>query len=97
MFMEDAPAGLDIPIMTAVPLAEIPGVPSSPRPPCLDHHLGIRFPERPLAVRKGTDPRAVLRDANEVLTSRFGIRHSTLQTEECDEPACPTGSCEDSY
>ena len=28
----------------------------------------------------------------EVLTSRFGIRHSTLQTEEADEPFCPTGT-----
>jgi hypothetical protein len=45
-------------------------------------------------VRKGTDPRAILRDASEVLTSRFGIRHSTLQTEEADEPSCPTGTCE---
>jgi hypothetical protein len=45
-------------------------------------------------VRKGTDPRAVLQNANEVLTSVFGIRHSTLQTEEADEPACPTGTCE---
>ena len=45
-------------------------------------------------VRKGTDPRAVLGDANEVLISRFGIRHSTLQTEEADEPSCPTGTCE---
>jgi cobalt-zinc-cadmium efflux system protein len=47
-----------------------------------------------LTVRKGTDVRAVLQDANEALTSRFGIRHSTLQTEEGDEPACPTGTCE---
>ena len=47
-----------------------------------------------LTVRKGADPQAVLRDANEVLTSRFGIRHSTLQTEETDEPSCPTGTCE---
>jgi hypothetical protein len=30
----------------------------------------------------------------EALTSRFGIRHPTLQTEEADEPACPTGTCE---
>jgi hypothetical protein len=44
-------------------------------------------------VRKGTDPRAVLGDANEVLISRLGIRHSTLQTEEADEPSCPTGTC----
>jgi cobalt-zinc-cadmium efflux system protein len=47
-----------------------------------------------LTVRKGTDPRAVLRDANEVLISRFGIRHSTLQIEECGEDGCLTGTCE---
>jgi len=45
-------------------------------------------------VRKGMDPRAVRRDASEVLKSRFGIRHSTFQTEEADEPSCPTGTCE---
>ena len=31
-----------------------------------------------LTIRNGTDPRAVLREANNVLTSRFGIRRSTL-------------------
>jgi len=93
VFMEGAPAGLDIPIMRRA-LAEIPGV--------LDVHdfhvwtitSGFVSLSAHLTVRKGTDPRAVLRDANEVLTSRFGIRHSTLQTEESDEPSCPTGTCE---
>jgi cobalt-zinc-cadmium efflux system protein len=90
IFMEGAPAGLDIPGMNRA-LVEVPGV--------LDLHVwtitsGFVSLSAHLTVRKGTDQRAVLRDANEVLTSRFDIRHSTLQTEEADEPCCPTGTCE---
>jgi len=93
VFMEGAPAGLDIPGLNRA-LIEVPGV--------LDVHdlhvwtitSGFISLSAHLMVRKGTDPRAVLRDANEVLTFRFGIRHSTLQTEEADEPSCPTGTCE---
>jgi cobalt-zinc-cadmium efflux system protein len=85
--------GLDIPGINRA-LVEVPGV--------LDVHdfhvwtitSGFVSLSAHLTVRKGTDPRAILRDANEVLTSRFGIRHSTLQTEEADESACPTGTCE---
>ncbi|MCJ7644370.1 MAG: cation diffusion facilitator family transporter [Candidatus Aminicenantes bacterium] len=94
IFMEGAPAGLDIPGMNRA-LVEVPGV--------LDVHdfhvwtitSGFISLSAHLTVRKGTDPRAVLRDANNILTSRFGIRHSTIQTEEADEPSCPTGTCED--
>ena len=68
--------GLDIPGINRA-LVEVPGV--------LDLHVwtitsGFISLSAHLPVRKGTDPRAVLRDANNVLTSRFGIRHSTLQT-----------------
>jgi cobalt-zinc-cadmium efflux system protein len=93
VFMEGAPAGLDIPGMNRA-LVEVAGV--------LDVHdlhvwtitSGFVSLSAHLTVGKGTDLRAVLRDANKVLTSRFGIRHSTLQTEEADEPSCPTGTCE---
>jgi len=93
VFMEGAPAGLDIPGMNRA-LVEVPGV--------LDVHdlhvwtitSGFVSLSGHLTVRKGTDPRAVLRDANEVLISRFGIRHSTLQIEECGEDGCLTGTCE---
>jgi cobalt-zinc-cadmium efflux system protein len=93
VFMEGAPAGLDIPGMNRA-LVEVPGV--------LDVHdlhvwtitSGFVSLSAHLTVRKGTDPRAVLRDANEVLISRFGIRHSTLQIEECGEDGCLTGTCE---
>jgi len=47
-----------------------------------------------LDVRKGTDPQSVLKRANEVLTSDFGISHSTLQIEESENSTCATSSCD---
>ncbi len=94
IFMEGVPAHID-PEALERALRAVPGVSS-----VHDLHVwtitsGFVSLSAHLTVRKGGDPRAVLKDANEVLTSRFGIRHSTLQTEETDEPSCPTGTCED--
>ena len=93
VFMEGVPGHIDAEALEKA-LGAVPGVLS-----VHDLHVwtitsGFVSLSAHLIVRKGTDVRAVLRDANEVLTSRFGIRHSTLQTEEGDEPACPTGTCE---
>ncbi len=93
VFMEGVPGHIDAEALEKA-LGAVPGVLS-----VHDLHVwtitsGFISLSAHLTVRKGTDVRAVLRDANEVLTSRFGIRHSTLQTEEGDEPACPTGTCE---
>lgn len=94
IFMEGVPAHID-PEALERALRAVPGVSS-----VHDLHVwtitsGFVSLSAHLTVRKGGDPRAILRDANELLTSRFGIRHSTLQTEETDEPSCPTGTCED--
>ena len=93
VFMEGVPPDIDAGALEKA-LGAVPGVLS-----VHDLHVwtitsGFVSLSAHLTVRKGADVRAVLRDANEVLTSRFGIRHSTLQTEEGDEPACPTGTCE---
>jgi cobalt-zinc-cadmium efflux system protein len=93
VFMEGVPGHIDAEALEKA-LGAVPGVLS-----VHDLHVwtitsGFVSLSAHLTVRKGTDARTVLRDANEVLTSRFGIRHSTLQTEEGDEPACPTGTCE---
>lgn len=94
IFMEGVPAHID-PEALERALRAVPGVSS-----VHDLHVwtitsGFVSLSAHLTVRKAGDPRAVLKDANEVLTARFGIRHSTLQTEETDEPSCPTGTCED--
>ena len=93
IFMEGVPVDLDAAALDRA-LREVPGVLS-----VHDLHVwtitsGFISLSAHLRIRKGTDARAVLRDANEMLTSRFAIRHSTLQTEEADEPECPTGTCE---
>ncbi len=93
VFMEGVPGHIDAEALEKA-LGAVPGVLS-----VHDLHVwtitsGFVSLSAHLTVRKGADARTVLRDANEVLTSRFGIRHSTLQTEEGDEPACPTGTCE---
>ena len=93
IFMEGAPAHLDAGSLERA-LEAVPGVTS-----VHDLHVwtitsGFISLSAHLMVRKDADPQAVLRDANEVLTTRFGIRHSTLQTEETDDPSCPTGTCE---
>jgi len=93
VFMEGVPPDIDAESLEKA-LSAVPGVLS-----VHDLHVwtitsGFVSLSAHLTVRKGADARAVLCDANEVLTSRFGIRHSTLQTEEGDEPACPTGTCE---
>ncbi len=95
VFMEGVPPDIDAGALEKA-LGAVPGVLS-----VHDLHVwtitsGFVSLSAHLTVRKGADVRAVLRDANEVLISRFGIRHSTLQTEEGDEPACPTGTCEGS-
>ncbi len=92
IFMEGVPAHID-PEALERALRAVPGVSS-----VHDLHVwtitsGFVSLSAHLTVRKGGDPRAILKDANDVLTSRFGIRHSTLQTEETDEPSCPTGTC----
>ena len=94
IFMEGAPAHMDAESLERA-LGAVPGVTS-----VHDLHVwtitsGFISLSAHLTVRKDADPQAVLRDANEVLTTRFGIRHSTLQTEEADDPSCPTGTCEE--
>ena len=93
IFMEGVPAHIDAGSLERA-LGAVPGVTS-----VHDLHVwtitsGFISLSAHLTVRKDADPQAVLRDANEVLTTRFGIRHSTLQTEETDDPSCPTGTCE---
>ncbi len=94
IFMEGVPAHID-PAALERALRAVPGVSS-----VHDLHVwtitsGFVSLSAHLTVHKGADPGAVLRVANEVLASRFDIRHSTLQTEETGEPSCPTGTCED--
>jgi len=93
IFMEGVPAHIDAESLERA-LRAIPGVMS-----VHDLHVwtitsGFVSLSSHLTVRKCGDSQSVLRDANEVLTSRFGIRHSTLQIEETDDPSCPTGTCE---
>lgn len=93
IFMEGVPAHIDAEALERA-LEAVPGVLS-----VHDLHVwtissGFVSLSAHLTVRTGEEPQAVLRDANEALTSHFGIRHSTLQIEETDDPSCPTGTCE---
>ncbi len=93
IFMEGVPAHIDASAIEKA-LAAVPGVIS-----VHDLHIwtitsGFVSLSAHLTVGKGADPQPILRQANEALASGFGIRHSTLQIEETDESACPTGTCE---
>jgi cobalt-zinc-cadmium efflux system protein len=93
IFMEGVPPHIDAASLEKA-LVTVPGVLS-----VHDLHVwtitsGFVSLSAHLTVGVGADKQAILRLANEALTSGFGIQHSTLQIEEPDEAGCPTGTCE---
>lgn len=93
IFMEGVPSHIDAEALERS-LSSVPGMVS-----VHDLHIwtitsGFVSLSAHLEVGEGADPRAVLREANERLSSGFGIRHSTLQVEGPGAAACPTGTCE---
>ena len=92
IFMEGAPAHLDIAGINKA-LAEIPGVVE-----VHDLHVwtitsGFISLSAHLKVQKDRDAKDILRKAHDAVSTRFKIRHTTIQMEIADEPGCETGSC----
>jgi cobalt-zinc-cadmium efflux system protein len=84
---QHAPAGMD-PADVADALAEVPGVAD-----VHDLHLwtltsGMHVATAHLVTTAEGDAHAVLDDARELLTRRFGISHATLQVEPADHTGC---------
>lgn len=93
VFMESAPAGIDV-ASIAASLNRVPGVVE-----VHDLHVWTITSEfvslsAHLKVRAGREPKEVLRLAQEEISSRFGILHSTFQVEPEEDLSCPTGSCD---
>jgi len=94
IFMESAPAGIDV-AAVAASLAAVPGVVE-----VHDLHVwtitsGFVSLSAHLRVRAGSEPQEVLRRAQEEISSRFGILHSTFQIEAAADLACATNSCDE--
>lgn len=92
IFMEGAPAHLDVAGINKA-LAEIPGVVE-----VHDLHVwtitsGFVSLSAHLKVQKNRDAKDILRKAHDAVSTRFKIRHTTIQMEIADEPGCETGSC----
>lgn len=92
VFMESAPAGVDVSAVAAA-LSAVPGVVE-----VHDLHVwtitsGFVSLSAHLKVRAGAVPGDVLRQAQDAISSGFGIRHSTFQLEDEGGQPCATGSC----
>jgi cobalt-zinc-cadmium efflux system protein len=92
VFMESAPAGVDVAAVGAS-LAAVPGVVG-----IHDLHVwtitsGFVSLSAHLKVRAGAEPGQVLGLAQDAISSRFGIQHSTFQLEDEGGRPCATGSC----
>ncbi len=92
VFMESAPAGVDV-AAVAASLAAVPGVVE-----VHDLHVwtitsGFVSLSAHLKVRPDAVPGDVLRLAQDAISARFGIRHSTFQLEDEGGQPCATGSC----
>lgn len=92
IFMEDAPADLDMAGVIRV-LAAIPGVTE-----VHDLHVwtitsGFVSLSAHLKIAKGRDGQAILRQAREAVAKGFEIRHATFQLETADEAGCETDAC----
>ncbi|HOW85838.1 MAG TPA: cation diffusion facilitator family transporter [Candidatus Aminicenantes bacterium] len=93
VFMESAPAGIDV-AAVAASLAAVPGVVE-----VHDLHVWAITPEfislsAHLKVRTGAEAHAILRRSQEEISSRFGILHSTFQIEAEGDASCATNSCD---
>jgi cobalt-zinc-cadmium efflux system protein len=94
IFMESAPAGIDVAAIAAS-LSGVPGVVE-----VHDLHVWTITSEfvslsAHLKARADAEPKEVLRLAQEEISSRFGILHSTFQIEAEGDPACATNSCDE--
>ena len=49
-----------------------------------------------MKIASGQDVQPVIRSADEIVSSRFGILHTTFQPEMAEEPGCETHSCPES-
>jgi len=92
VFMEGVPAHMDIEAVEAA-LAGVPGVAG-----IHDLHVwtitsGFISLSAHLKVARGADIQQVIRDADEAVSTRFGILHTTFQPEFADEPGCNSHSC----
>jgi cobalt-zinc-cadmium efflux system protein len=95
VFMEGAPGHLDVEAIERA-LAEVPGVLG-----IHDLHVwtitsGFVSLSAHLKISRGQDIQPVIRNADEIVSSRFGILHTTFQPEIADEPGCETHSCPES-
>ncbi len=94
IFMEGAPSGLDTGAIRAT-LAALDGVVD-----VHDLHVwtitsGFVSLSAHLKARAGTDPKSLLRRAQEAISSRFNVHHSTFQIEPEEDVSCATGSCDE--
>jgi len=92
VFMEDAPAHLDISGINKA-LVEIPGVVE-----IHDLHIWTITSEfvslsAHLKVLKDQDTGDILRKAHDAISSKYHVLHTTFQLEITEGPACETGSC----
>jgi cobalt-zinc-cadmium efflux system protein len=92
VFMEDAPAHLDISGMNKA-LVAIPGVVE-----VHDLHVWTITSEfvslsAHLKVLKDQDARDILRKAHDAISSQYHVLHTTFQLEIAETPGCETGSC----
>jgi cobalt-zinc-cadmium efflux system protein len=95
VFMEGAPGHLDVGAIERA-LAEVPGVVG-----IHDLHVwtitsGFVSLSAHLKIASGQDVQPVIRSADEIVSSRFGILHTTFQPEMAEEPGCETHSCPES-
>jgi cobalt-zinc-cadmium efflux system protein len=92
VFMEGAPGHLDVGAIEKA-LAEVPGVVD-----VHDLHVwtitsGFVSLSAHLKISRGQDVQRLIGSAHAVVSSRFGVLHSTFQPEIAEDPGCETHSC----
>jgi cobalt-zinc-cadmium efflux system protein len=92
VFMEGAPAHLDVTAIEKA-LTEVPGVIE-----IHDLHVwtitsGFVSLSAHLKITRGQDVQQVIKNADAVVSSRFGVLHTTFQPEVAEEPGCDTHCC----
>ena len=92
VFMEGAPGHLDVAAIERT-LAEVPGVAG-----VHDLHVwtitsGFVSLSAHLKVARGRDVAEVIHQAHEVVSTKYGVLHTTFQPEIAADPGCETRSC----